>query len=66
MPPNAPSNFRLPQLAVWSGYGTDYEEILMEMFSDNFISCCSEEHQKIVTGNKQNICHREGTISYKR
>ena len=23
MPPNAPSNSRLPQLAVWSGYGTD-------------------------------------------
>ena len=22
MPPNAPSNSRLPQLAVWSGYGT--------------------------------------------
>ena len=23
MPPNAPSNSRLPQLAVWSGYGTE-------------------------------------------
>ena len=23
MPPNAPSNSRLPQLAIWSGYGTD-------------------------------------------
>ena len=23
MPPNSPSNSRLPQLAVWSGYGTD-------------------------------------------
>ena len=22
MPPNAPSNSRLPQLALWSGYGT--------------------------------------------
>lgn len=22
MPPNPPSNSRLPQLAVWSGYGT--------------------------------------------
>ena len=22
MPPDAPSNSRLPQLAVWSGYGT--------------------------------------------
>ena len=23
MPPNPPSNSRLPRLAVWSGYGTD-------------------------------------------
>ena len=26
MPPNPPSNSRLPQLAVWSGYGTANEK----------------------------------------
>ena len=28
MPPNPPSNSRLPRLAVWSGHGTAEDEIL--------------------------------------
>ena len=27
MPPNPPSNSRLPQLAVWSGYGTELDSL---------------------------------------
>ena len=27
MPPNPPSNSRLPQVAVWSGYGTELDSL---------------------------------------
>ena len=31
MPPNPPSNSRLPRLAVWSGYGTVVSQMLLRM-----------------------------------
>ena len=53
MPPNAPNNSRLPQLAVWSGYGTEYcinIYFLISFFLLNIISAlCTGSNIHVVS-----------------
>ena len=47
MPPNPPSNSRLPQLAVWSGYGTELDSLfslILTLDSILQISCIQPFH----------------------
>ena len=57
MPPNPPSNSRLPRLAVWSGYGTEttakqipvladreFFSFFVFVFSVLYLLCCFDSN----------------------
>ena len=57
MPPNPPSNSRLPRLAVWSGYGTEttakqipvladreFFSFFVVFFSVLYLLCCFDSN----------------------
>ena len=53
MPPNPPSNSRLPRLAVWSGYGTGLSALLTELVLQRFM--CLSMLQIMIKGKSLSV-----------
>ena len=63
MPPNPPSNSRLPRLAVWSGYGTGMVNIQQLLSTTKTIFITFHQEQLQNKGPYFKVLNRSGSVA---